>query len=65
MAGQKVHLRTGEFSDGALGEIFIDMFKEGAAYRSLLNCFAVAISLGLQAGVPLEKFVNAFTFTRF
>ncbi|MBI2082520.1 MAG: vitamin B12-dependent ribonucleotide reductase [Deltaproteobacteria bacterium] len=61
----KVFLRTGEYDDGALGEIFIDMYKEGAAYRSLINCFAIAISIGLQYGVPLEKFVNAFTFTRF
>ncbi len=63
--GTKVYLRTGEYEDGQLGEIFIDMFKEGASYRSLLNCFAVAVSLGLQYGVPLEKFVNQFTFTRF
>jgi ribonucleoside-diphosphate reductase alpha chain len=61
----KVYLRTGEYEDGKLGEVFIDMFKEGASYRSLLNCFAVAVSLGLQYGVPLEKFVNQFTFTRF
>ncbi|MBI2981806.1 MAG: vitamin B12-dependent ribonucleotide reductase, partial [Deltaproteobacteria bacterium] len=61
----KVFLRTGEYEDGTLGEIFIDMYKEGAAYRSLINCFAIAISIGLQYGVPLEKFVNAFTFTRF
>lgn len=65
VSGHKVHLRTGEYEDGQLGEIFIDMFKEGAAYRSMVNCFAVAISLGLQHGVPLEKFVDAFTFTRF
>jgi ribonucleoside-diphosphate reductase alpha chain len=65
ISGHKVHLRTGEYEDGTLGEIFIDMFKEGAAYRSMVNCFAVAISVGLQYGVPLEKFVDAFTFTRF
>ena len=65
IAGQKIHLRTGEYADGSLGEIFIDSFKEGASYRSLLNCFAVSISVGLQYGVPLEKFVNAFSFTRF
>lgn len=65
VGGTKVYLRTGEYEDGQLGEIFIDMFKEGASYRSLLNCFAVAVSLGLQYGVPLEKFVNQFTFTRF
>lgn len=65
VSGHKIHLRTGEFEDGRLGEIFIDMFKEGAAYRSMVNCFAVAISLGLQYGVPLEKFVDSFTFTRF
>jgi ribonucleoside-diphosphate reductase alpha chain len=63
--GQTVYLRTGEYEDGELGEIFIDMAKEGAAYRSLLNNFAIAISLGLQHGVPLEEFVDAFTFTRF
>jgi ribonucleoside-diphosphate reductase alpha chain len=63
--GHKVFLRTGEYEDGKLGEIFIDMYKEGAAYRSLINCFAIAVSIGLQYGVPLEKFVNAFTFTRF
>ncbi len=65
ISGTKVYLRTGEYEDGKLGEVFIDMFKEGASYRSLLNCFAVAVSLGLQYGVPLEKFVNQFTFTRF
>jgi ribonucleoside-diphosphate reductase alpha chain len=62
---QKIHLRTGEYEDGSLGEIFIDMFKEGASYRSLLNSLAVAVSIGLQYGVPLEKFVDKFTFTRF
>ncbi|HZV20169.1 MAG TPA: vitamin B12-dependent ribonucleotide reductase, partial [Hyphomicrobiales bacterium] len=65
VGGHKVYLRTGEFEDGRLGEIFIDMHKEGAAFRSLMNNFAIAISLGLQYGVPLEEFVDAFTFTRF
>lgn len=65
IAGHKVYLRTGEYENGKLGEIFIDMHKEGAAYRSLMNCFSIAISLGLQYGVPLEEFVEAFTFTRF
>ncbi len=65
VGGHKVYLRTGEFEDGALGEIFIDMHREGAAFRSLMNCFAIAISLGLQYGVPLEEFVEAFVFTRF
>jgi len=65
IGGQKVHLRTGEYDDGTLGEIFIDMFKEGASYRSLLNSLAVSISIGLQYGVPLEKYVEKFTFTRF
>ena len=61
----KLYLRTGEYEDGTLGEIFIDMHKEGAAFRSLMNCFAIAVSTGLQHGVPLEKYVNAFVFTRF
>jgi len=61
----KVYLRTGEYDDGRVGEIFIDMHKEGAAFRSLMNNFAIAISLGLQYGVPLEEYVEAFTFTRF
>jgi len=65
IGGHKVYLRTGEYDDGSLGEIFIDMHKEGAAYRSLMNCFAIAISLGLQHGVPLEEFADAFVFTRF
>ena len=65
VGGHKVYLRTGEYDDGKLGEIFIDMHKEGAAFRSLMNNFAIAISLGLQYGVPLEEFVEAFTFTRF
>ncbi|HQB94723.1 MAG TPA: vitamin B12-dependent ribonucleotide reductase [Candidatus Omnitrophota bacterium] len=65
VGGQKVYLRTGEYADGELGEIFIDIHKEGAAFRSMMNCFAIAVSLGLQYGVPLEEFVNVFTFTRF
>ena len=65
VGGHKVYLRTGEYDDGSLGEIFIDMHKEGAAFRSLMNNFAIAISLGLQYGVPLEEYVEAFTFTRF
>ncbi len=65
IGGQKIYLRTGEYNDGTLGEIFIDSFKEGASYRSLVNCFAVAVSIGLQYGVPLEKYVDSFTFTRF
>ncbi len=65
VGGHKIYLRTGEYSDGTLGEIFLDMHKEGAAFRSLMNCFAIAISLGLQHGVPLEEFVEAFVFTRF
>lgn len=65
VGGHKVYLRTGEYADGRLGEIFIDMHKEGAAFRSLMNNFAIAISLGLQYGVPLEEYVDAFTFTRF
>jgi len=65
VGGHKVYLRTGEFDDGRLGEIFIDMHKEGAAFRAMMNNFAIAISLGLQYGVPLEEYVDAFTFTRF
>ncbi len=65
VGGHKVYLRTGEYEDGSLGEIFIDMHKEGAAFRSLMNCFAIAISIGLQYGVPLEEFVEAFAYTRF
>ena len=65
VGGHKVYLRTGEYDDGRLGEIFIDMHKEGAAFRSLMNNFAIAISIGLQYGVPLEEYVDAFTFTRF
>jgi ribonucleoside-diphosphate reductase alpha chain len=65
VAGQKIYLRTGEYEDGRLGEIFIDVHKEGASFRSILNCFAMAVSNGLQYGIPVEKFVDAFTFTRF
>jgi ribonucleoside-diphosphate reductase alpha chain len=65
VGGHKIYLRTGEYLDGTLGEIFIDMHKEGAAFRSLMNCFAMAVSIGLQYGVPLETFVEQFTFTRF
>ena len=65
VGGHKVYLRTGEYEDGSLGEIFLDMHKEGAAFRSLMNCFAIAISLGLQYGVPLDRFVDSFVFTRF
>src|SRR5690349_11233327 len=65
VGGHKVYIRTGEYENGKLGEIFIDMHKEGAAFRSLMNNFAIAISIGLQYGVPLEEYVEAFTFTRF
>ncbi|MCP4382498.1 MAG: vitamin B12-dependent ribonucleotide reductase [Hyphomicrobiales bacterium] len=65
VGGHKVYLHTGEYADGRLGEIFIDMHKEGAAFRAMMNNFAIAISLGLQYGVPLEEYVEAFTFTRF
>lgn len=65
IGGQKIYLRTGEYDDGTLGEIFIDMHKEGASFRSMLNCLAIAVSKGLQYGVPLEEFVDTFTFTRF
>ena len=65
IGGHKVYLRTGDYQDGTLGEIFVDMHKEGAAFRSLMNNFAIAVSLGLQHGVPLEEYVDAFTFTRF
>ncbi|QVL30180.1 vitamin B12-dependent ribonucleotide reductase [Telmatocola sphagniphila] len=65
IGNHKLYLRTGEYEDGSLGEIFVDMHKEGAAFRSMTNCFAIAISLGLQHGVPLEEFVDAFVFTRF
>ena len=63
--GQVLFLRTGEYSDGTLGEIFIDLAKEGSTLRSLMNCFAIAISVGLQYGVPLEEFVEKFVFTKF
>src|SRR5690606_7884854 len=65
VAGHKIYLRTGEYEDGTLGEIFIDLHKEGATMRSLMNCFAIAVSKGLQYGVPLQEFVDTFTFTRF
>ncbi|MBT3584930.1 MAG: vitamin B12-dependent ribonucleotide reductase, partial [Halobacteriovoraceae bacterium] len=65
IGGHKIYLRTGEYDNGSLGEIFIDMHKEGAAYRSLMNCFSIAVSLGLQYGVPLDEYVDALTFTRF
>ena len=65
VGGHKIFLRTGEYLDGTLGEIFIDMHKEGAAFRSLMNCFAMAVSVGLQYGVPLSTYVDQFTFTRF
>ncbi len=65
VGGHKIYLRTGEYEDGKVGEIFLDMHKEGAAFRSMMNCFAIAISLGLQHGVPLDEFVDAFVFTRF
>ncbi len=65
IGNHKMYLRTGEYEDGTLGEIFLDMHKEGAAFRSMTNCFAIAVSLGLQHGVPLEEFMDAFLFTRF
>ncbi|HTY66888.1 MAG TPA: vitamin B12-dependent ribonucleotide reductase [Alphaproteobacteria bacterium] len=65
VGGHKVYLRTGEYEDGKIGEIFIDMHREGAAFRSLMNNFAIAVSIGLQYGVPLDEYVEAFTFTRF
>jgi len=65
VASHKVFLRTGEYDDGSLGEIFVDMHKEGAAFRSLMNCFAISVSMGLQHGVPLASYVEQFTFTRF
>ena len=65
VGGRKIYLSTGEYADGRLGEIFIDMHNEGAAFRSLMNNFAIAISIGLQYGVQLEEYVDAFTFTRF
>src|SRR4029077_17087531 len=65
VGSQKIYLRTGDYADGRLGEIFIDMHKGGAAFRSLMNNFAIAVSLGLQHGVPLEEFVDAFTAAHF
>ncbi|MFO0695428.1 MAG: vitamin B12-dependent ribonucleotide reductase [Polyangiales bacterium] len=65
VSGHKIFLRTGEYEDGKIGEIFIDMHKEGASFRSLMNCFAISVSMGLQHGVPLESYVDQFTFTRF
>jgi ribonucleoside-diphosphate reductase alpha chain len=65
IGGQKLYIRTGEYEDGTLGEIFIDMHKEGAAFRSMMNAFAISVSLGLQYGVPLDEYVDVFTFTRF
>jgi ribonucleoside-diphosphate reductase alpha chain len=65
IGNHKIYIRTGEYEDGTLGEIFLDMHKEGAAFRSLMNCFAICVSMGLQHGVPLEEFVDAFLFTRF
>ncbi len=65
VGGHKVYLRTGEYDDGRLGELFIDMHKEGAALRAMMNNFAIAVSVGLQYGVPLEEYVDAFTFTKF
>ncbi len=65
IAGQKIFVRTGEYEDGSLGEVFIDMHKAGSTMRGMLDAFAVAVSLGLQHGVPLEKYVDAMTFTRF
>lgn len=65
VGGQTIYVRTGEYEDGTVGEIFVDMHKEGATFRSLMNCFAIAVSIGLQYGVPLEEFVDKFVFTRF
>ena len=65
VCGHKIYVRTGEYEDGTLGEVFIDMHKEGAAFRALMNCFAIAISKGLQYGVPLEEFVDSYSYTRF
>jgi ribonucleoside-diphosphate reductase alpha chain len=65
VGGQTIFVRTGEHEDGTLGEIFVDLHKEGATLRSLMNCFSIAVSLGLQYGVPLEEYVDKFTFTRF
>ena len=65
IGGHKIYLHTGEYKDGSLGEIFLDMNKEGATLGGIMNCFAIAVSLGLQHGVPLRKYVDAFTFTKF
>ena len=65
IGGHKIYLHTGEYTDGSLGEIFLDMNKEGATLGGIMNCFAIAVSLGLQHGVPLSKYVDAFTFTKF
>ena len=65
VSGHKIFLRTGEYEDGSIGEIFIDMHKEGASFRSLMNCFAISVSMGLQHGVPLDSYIDQFTFTRF
>ncbi|MEE8104451.1 MAG: vitamin B12-dependent ribonucleotide reductase [Planctomycetota bacterium] len=65
VGGHKVYIRTGEYDDGTLGEIFLDMHKEGAAFRSLMNCFAISVSLGFQYGVPIEEYIDAFVFSRF
>jgi ribonucleoside-diphosphate reductase alpha chain len=65
VGGQTLFVRTGEYNDGTLGEIFIDMHREGATFRSLMNCFSIAVSIGLQYGVPLDEYVSKFTFTRF
>ncbi len=65
MGGHKIFLRTGEYADGRLGEVFVGLHKEGAAFKGLMDNFAIAVSMGLQHGVPLEEFVEAFTFTRF
>lgn len=65
MAGHKIFVRTGEYPDGSLGEVFLDMHKEGAAFGALLNAFAIVVSLGLQHGVPLQKLVDLFIYARF
>jgi ribonucleoside-diphosphate reductase alpha chain len=65
ISGTPLYIRTGEYEDGRLGEIFIDMFKEGAGYRGLLSCFAISVSLGLQYGIPLEVFLKHFIGVRF
>src|SRR5204863_7572208 len=65
IGNHKMYLRTGEYEDGTLGEIFVDLAKEGAAFRSIMHCFALSVSLGLQYGVPLKEFIDDFTFSRF